>query len=318
MNDKTLTTLKLAHPADFPAIAELIAQQNQSPDRRCLHSHEGSAANVLKTMENWLAEDSILFATAVDSGGQLIGAIGCEYDVAIARGWLWGPFVQVREKMPTQWMQMATELYPVLDNGLPFKPAQLDALIEEPFQWGREFYEQIGYSYTKSAYVYVAPRVDSPRAIAYPAMPLAQHHAASFSALFDRIFPKTFIHGDAIVERILGQAAHNELEQVFVVTDDDSTTGEVLGFNYAKVNDSASEGYIEFIGVSPEARRQGVGKRVLLTGMNWLFHAQGMPQIGLTTDEDNAGAQRLYEQAGFRLDHTGLNYRKTFAEQPPE
>ncbi len=310
---------KIAQPSDFPAIAEIIAQQNASPHLCCLHSHDGAAENVLKTMHNWLDEASIRFAIGVDDAGQIIGVFGCEYDVEVARGWLWGPFVPHGDNTPEQWTQIVAALYPTLAEALPFQPSRLDALINQPFQLGRDFYEQRGYVYAQSAYVYIAPRPATPLVITEQAVPLTYYHAASFSALFDEVFPKTFITGAAVAERVLGNVADELSEQVFVVTANNRAKGAdastVLGFNYAKVNDSASEGYIEFIGVSARARRQGIGRRVLLSGMAWLFNEKGMPQIGLTTDEDNVGAQHLYAQAGFRLDHTGLNYRKEFAEK---
>lgn len=51
--------------------------------------------------------------------------------------------------------------------------------------------------------------------------------------------------------------------------------------------------------VEPEYRKQGVGKNLILTAMNYAKE-DGVRQVELSTAVDNYTAQRLYESIGFR------------------
>jgi ribosomal protein S18 acetylase RimI-like enzyme len=120
------------------------------------------------------------------------------------------------------------------------------------------------------------------------------------AGLHDKIFPHTFYSGKDILAKL------DETHKVFVYADGD----EVLGYVYARVDESSGEGYIEFLGVREEVRRQGVGRRLLMTAVFWLFQEEEVPQIGLNVHGDNANARSLYEAAGFRLAYTGVGLRK--------
>ena len=81
--------------------------------------------------------------------------------------------------------------------------------------------------------------------------------------------------------------------------------GEVLGYAYAGVegNDYMSlrgpAGVLHDIVVDPASRKQGIG-RMLLDAMLEKLKARGAPRVVLSTAEQNASAQRLFDRAGFR------------------
>lgn len=74
--------------------------------------------------------------------------------------------------------------------------------------------------------------------------------------------------------------------------------------------DESSEGYIEFLGVRSDLRGQGLGNRLLLTALDWLFWAKNVSEVGLTVADDQTNARSLYEKAGFGTKYTGLSARK--------
>jgi GNAT superfamily N-acetyltransferase len=57
-------------------------------------------------------------------------------------------------------------------------------------------------------------------------------------------------------------------------------------------------------------RGQGLGKRLLLSALCWLFDIKRVPEVGLTVSDGQVNARSLYEQAGFRIRYTGLSARK--------
>ena len=67
--------------------------------------------------------------------------------------------------------------------------------------------------------------------------------------------------------------------------------------NWMELRDEA--GFIHDVVVAPEERRSGVATSLLAAAMEWL-EGKGAPRVVLWTAEQNAGAQRLFERAGFR------------------
>jgi mycothiol synthase len=71
------------------------------------------------------------------------------------------------------------------------------------------------------------------------------------------------------------------------------------------------EGWVHVLGVRQRYRKQGLGRALLLTGMQAL-QDQGMHWAMLGVDTENlTGALRLYEGAGFRPAKRSAAFRKT-------
>ncbi len=300
MGELTPLRIREALGSDFATVAQLIARQNRSSRYRCLHSDEGSTQGVLLTLNRLAEQESLALVCALDQAGRVIGAVGAELDIESRRAWLWGPFAEGGDSEPGAWKALCEQLYSHLLDTLPFEPKRLDGFIEQSFEQGASFYESCGFSHAETNYVFVAVR---PAEIASPPTMqpfLTPELFEPFCKLFDVVFPKTFYTGSQVVDRI------SHKEQVFVYTEG----GGVLGFCHVSINESANEGYIEFVGVDPQQQGRGIAKKLLQTSMYWLFIERGMPQIGLSTGDDNFQAHALYRGVGFELEHTGLSYRK--------
>ena len=72
------------------------------------------------------------------------------------------------------------------------------------------------------------------------------------------------------------------------------------------------KGYIRMMGVDPLYRGQGLGRAVLLAGINYL-QRRGMGAIELTVDSRNLVATKLYRSVGFRRKGIILWYQKTLS-----
>ena len=270
----------------FDVVASFMAQWNENPKTQCLHSGEGAEA-IRKQMEIW--DDGGEFCVVGTwEEGELKGAFGCEFDETLGKGWLWGPFAEDGKT--------AVALFTHLLKNLPPTITQLQSYLNVENKTGDAFYRQQGFAQPKMAHVYVAAR---PAEIVKPLEPLPECSVAqlpSFAQLHDAIFPNTFDTGQDVVDKLDGT------NKVFVWAEGD----EVLGYLYAKVDASSDEGYVEFLGVAEQARRQGVGRRLLATAVYWLFHDQQVPQIALNVNDDNNNARSLYESVGFGLAFAGI------------
>lgn len=102
---------------------------------------------------------------------------------------------------------------------------------------------------------------------------------------------------------------HEELGKgIFLVAEQD---GEVAG--YVGCQTVLDEGYITNVAVSPDCRRQGIG-RTLIEELKKRAAQSGLSFITLEARASNAPAIALYEGAGFRQ----VGVRRNFYTAPAE
>ena len=284
--------IRSAHRCDFPRIAKLIARQNRTPESQCIISGD-SYESILQTMAKWDEASEICFAIALRDG-QLLGVLGSEFDQELARGWLWGPFVFAED-----WDEVAAVLLAKLLELLPAPIHRLDFFVNIANQRAYRFYLEHGFQKPEVSYVYVAPHPKKPFPLPKPCSRLQAEQSIRFRTLHDTLFPKTYYTGQDILDQL------DDDHQVFICSGGE----DVLGYVYAIVDESG-EGYIDFLGVRDDVRGRGLGKRLLLTALNWLFEYKDVLEVGLTVAQDLINARSLYESAGFRIKHTGLSARK--------
>lgn len=289
------THIRPARRDDFPHIAALIDDRNKTPETQCLISGEGYES-IHRQMVAYADVAEICFAIAVGGGNdRLAGAFGSEFDEKLGRGWLWGPFVQAEHLEP-----LASALFEALLEILPPTIRRLDSFLHVANRQGHRFYLEHGFRKDCLAHVYVADRPEAPLTLSEPCPAFEHRYAGSLIALHDATFPNTYETGPGMIAKI--DADH----QVFCWT-----AGEdVVGYVYATVAEGSTEGCVDFLGVRADARRRGLGRRLLLTALKWLFEVKQVVQVSLTVYDDEAPARSLYEATGFRLKHSGWSYKK--------
>ena len=90
-----------------------------------------------------------------------------------------------------------------------------------------------------------------------------------------------------------------------------SPTGDLLGYGGMVI--APDEGQITNVAVHPDARRQGVGREILLR-LTEEARSKGLEQISLEVRASNAPAISLYLSHGFTVEGT----RKNFYRHPTE
>ena len=90
--------------------------------------------------------------------------------------------------------------------------------------------------------------------------------------------------------------------------------GHLLGFHWTKRH-SRELGEVYVIGMDPSAQGRGLGRALLHVGLDHLRDT-GATTVILYTDEENHGAVRLYEKAGFVVTRRQTQYRRPGGSAP--
>jgi GNAT superfamily N-acetyltransferase/RimJ/RimL family protein N-acetyltransferase len=286
---------RVAQEDDYRELVEWLVQVSQAPEQHCLHTWSGQSADVLwQQLLSYWGESELCYVMALQNG-QLVGAMGSEYDEELERGWLHGPHVATED-----WATVALEIFTRLLAELPASVRQLDAYLNVENVRGRRFYAQQGFEERKNLnYDFWLTPDDRVVSGDRGCILLREEHEASFKRLYEALFPAAYYSAERVLHMI-GQS-----HQVLVVAEGE----EVLGF----VVVSVEEGEIQFFGVREDCRRQGYGRRLLLSAIDWLLDSAGVSWVCLNVGEELVHARGLYESVGFRLQFVGVGLQKTLA-----
>jgi mycothiol synthase len=87
---------------------------------------------------------------------------------------------------------------------------------------------------------------------------------------------------------------------------------DLAGFCWTKVHDEEQLGEIYVIAVNPDYQGRGLGKELVLAGLDHLTE-RGLPTAMLYVDRDNVEARGLYKALGFFDDHVDRAYTADIA-----
>lgn len=292
--DKKLLDIQKYQPSDLPVISRFIADLNKQPEHHIAYfgTTPDEIAHYLLEEQSIPPEESYLKAYY---RGDMAGVIGLEYDLDIRRAWIEGPLIQ-----PPHWKKIAEALYTAILNLIPELINDYELGCDTRNSKLGDFALEHGYHHDGEAalliyrreYLAELPEIHEPQ--------LAAGFADQFQALHDQLFPGTYYSGKQLFKKI------DQHHKVFTVTKDDS----LKGYIFAYVSPSIGDAYIDFIGVKEIARRQGIGKRLLVSALHWIFSFPEVNQVGLTVRMENEAAVKMYENTGFIIERMLLGYRK--------
>lgn len=281
--------------ADLDAVAAFVARWNARPESRCLMLPE-TADDVRRDMKAFPEAPERHFVVA-ETGGELVGAAACDWDLEEKRGWVMGPFVE-----PARWEAVASGLFRTLLAALPDEVRWLDTYTDVANTRAYALYRASGFEDYKRAEVWEADRPADDVVTGFPAgVALPPEHETPFLVLHDLAFPATHEPGPRLLS--CRDAAH----ALFGAAGSD---GSFAGYIAVKIDDAPRQGFVDYLAVAPSARKQGHGRALLQAALRWAFRDHGMSQVGLIVENQNLGARALYESSGFRLVSSGISTRK--------
>jgi len=271
---------------DLDVIVRLAAGQQVQPNRHIayLGSDPESIRADIVAIEDWTAHTVVSVNTAGTIDGCLIG----EVDADMGRCWWWGPFVDADD-----WAGTADGLYAAApDAGMT--PEQ-ELAPDDRNLLTAEFASRHGFDPESASAVltYTGPQFRSGDGAVGP----AGEWKDEVAALHDLLFPGTHTTGRALV-------GTDDIRLVVVESE------ELRGYVAAEVHSDGS-GYIDFLGVVPDKRGRGIGRRLVMAAVDAL-RERGATSVDLTVREDNHAARRLYSSLSFTEERLIRPYRKGF------
>lgn len=285
---------------DLDAVVAFIAEEQARPERRCTYvgtRPEGIRAELDALEPPW----SETLRVVTGDGGVLRGAVVVEWDETTGRSWVLGPWVGGDA---AAWDELAPGLLDAALSQLPITITRHEVCSDVSNELLAELAADVGWLPTVVNHAYV---VDEAAVAGWPddqpTVPVRDATAADAEAirpLHDAEFPGTY----ATVEQLLaGQADGSWV--VLVVPGDD---GGLAGYAAGRVQPDG-EGYIDYLVVRPDARRAGVGRRLVTALTRELLAAATTGRVHLTVQDERADARSLYAALGFRLDESFVAYR---------
>lgn len=295
--DGQTVAVQLRRPtdADRPTLAELAAQLQVRPAHHVPYlgrDAAGIAAEMVEDVDDWTEAAAI----AEEEDGRIVGWLMGSIDHDMGRVWWFGPFVDTDDA--ERWAMIADRLDAAARATLPPAVSEEEYAFDSRHATGPQWAVRHGFHADPGS---AALALDHPIAPAeLPVRPLLPEDAATVGRLHEELFPNTHTTGAALV-------ATTDKSKPRLVAERD---GEVLGY-VAVERQADGGGYIDFLGVAPEFRRQGIGAQLVRAGVAALAEL-GCEHFDLTVREANAGARALYASLGFEEELVILPFRRGF------
>ncbi|MFX0113791.1 MAG: GNAT family N-acetyltransferase [Candidatus Hodarchaeota archaeon] len=227
---------------------------------------------------------------------KLIGLLGVEYDATLGRAWLHGPMVDHKD-----WQTIADKLLETAQQEIiPPEVTDLELAGDVANTNLRTLAKRKSFTTGGSSYSLRFERKKLAKLPVIKGTILVPQYYEAFELLHDKLFPGTYYSGRQLIERL------DDRKTAFIV----AAHGVLQGYIYAQIDIGSNEGYIDFLGVEGFARRRGIGTKLIIAAVCWLFSFEDVNEVSLTVNEQDKGAIELYTQIGFDLTRTLQGYRK--------
>ena len=265
---------------DRRAFAEFVAPLQKDPRSNTALTGDDPAG---------IAKDLAEFETRlfVETGEEILGATGFDFDVPLGRGYMYGPW-----SVDEGWSERADRLLGHVLQISPGEMSELEIAFDQRNTRVARFAERHGFELVREHFTMCF----EPGETTLPSDPdireMTDADREAVVALHERAFERTWPSG----EQLLEQLTKGPDRKIFVLYD----AGELVGYHYASVDRELGEAFVDNIGVAETHKGRGLATRLLRHGLAWMFTFPEVKRIELSVRAENAAAIRVYEKAGFR------------------
>lgn len=229
------------------------------------------------------------------NNAELVGAIGLDIDVESKSAEVWGPFITLENEQ----LELAEALWDKVTSLSNVDINTFSFFIHKENTFARQFAMDRNAIEKGNHAILKAFRSELEKVDVHQIVPYTTLHNDAFTNLHNLNFPDTYYCASDILQRL------NEQNQLFVMAHND---GKLKGYVYVEANPEHKEGTIEYIAVSEDYRKQGIGTKLIQAALVHLFSFQEIKEISLTVAKNNEKAINLYKAAGFQEIHELVYY----------
>jgi ribosomal protein S18 acetylase RimI-like enzyme len=280
--------IRMATKLDIGKLAHFLSKCNESSLHHigyCGQDEQEIKGVLQKEFSDLPFENSIIIAVENDS---IIAAIGLDFDEEDQSAEVWGPFVRDRgatDLLPKMWNRLCEQLT------ISMKYPHFFINIENEI--AIDFASDVGADLKGHHYILHKERQNHINESSEIIFKLDSINEEAFQKLHDLAFPNTYYNGQTILSRL------NANRVVFCYCDE----WGLKGYVFVEADAENGEGTIEYIAVDDRFRKNGVGRKLLLHGLDYLFSYDSITDISLTVEKSERGAIHLYQSAGFNIQH---------------
>ncbi|MGO1808909.1 MAG: GNAT family N-acetyltransferase [Micrococcaceae bacterium] len=278
--------LMTSQDLDPHAVLEFIVRQQQSLEAACAYlgtEPSGIRADLEELDQHWL--ETVRVSASAD--GRIVGAVVIEWDEEMGRSWVHGPWVE-----KDAWRSESPSLLAAATAQAPVGNHEMYADVgHDGMAW---LAAHCGWRSGEANFEYVRSSRVPDGAPAPGTRPATSADEAAIQELHDREFPGTYASASELIDP-------DSRYSTLVIAPE----GKVLGYVASRMQDESTV-YVDFVAVHPEARRAGVGARLI----NGAQQDSGRERIALTVDENRPAARAFYASTGFKLKAATRPYRR--------
>ncbi|WP_144509773.1 N-acetyltransferase [Bacillus sp. FJAT-22090] len=226
---------------------------------------------------------------------EIIGALGFDLDIENKSAEVWGPFI----KSSSQYPDLSDALWKKINSLSTFEFNEFSFFINKKNIHAQQFAlakkaARKGNHLILKALCKDLVEIDLRQVRAYN-----PSYQDSFTRLHENAFPNTYFSATEILKRL------GEDNQLFITVDTESV---IKGYVYVEADPAHKEGAIEYIAVSDDHRKQGIGTKLLRAALAHLSRYKSIKEITISVNIDNEKAIKLYNAAGFVVMHELIHY----------
>ncbi|SES10783.1 N-acetyltransferase [Psychrobacillus sp. OK032] len=287
----------ISPPIDIEKLSLFLEEMNKKPESHigyCGKANDEIAHTLLHEFSD--IDISQCFAVAYENK-EIIGALGLDIDMESKSAEVWGPYI----KNESEYLQLADMLWEKVNGLSNIVVNEFSFFVNKENTFAQQFAINKQAVYKGNHQLLKAFRNDLGEVDLEQIVSYDLHYKDSFSSLHEATFPKTYYSSSQILQRL------NKHNRLIVMTDNEE---RIKGYVYVEASPEHKEGAIEYITISPDYRKQGIGTKLIRAALSYLFSYKEIEEISLSVEIENHQAIRLYKSAGFKLEHELVYYLK--------
>ncbi|MBE1554197.1 GNAT family N-acetyltransferase [Sporosarcina limicola] len=235
------------------------------------------------------------FAVAYE-GGSIVGALGLDIDKEDQSAEVWGPFISDEEHDTS----IVDKLFENVISNSSIQFTRMDFFLNKENIKGKKFVLKHGGVEIGHHTVLIANRDELAEVDVNEIETYSPLYEKAFSRLHAAEFPSTYYSAQEILRRM------NETNQLLIMRNDEE---HIKGYVYVEAQPQHHTGSIEYIAVSNQSRKQGVGTKLVKFALAHLFSYDEIKEISLCVGNENESAINLYKAAGFKIEHELIHFK---------